>query len=91
MPKTFDIFNSVLKMAENPLIRGVILNGSRANPNAKKDAYQDFDIVFLTNDTSYFIENRSWLKLFPPILIAQYPDELDKSLGKDVEIGRAHV
>ena len=31
---------------------------------------------------------RSWLKLFPPILIAQYPDELDKSLGKDVDFDK---
>ena len=28
-------------------VRGVILNGSRANPNAPRDKYQDYDIVYV--------------------------------------------
>ena len=30
---------------EDKCIRAVIMNGSRANPNAPRDFFQDFDIV----------------------------------------------
>ena len=36
-------------------IRAVILNGSRANPNAPRDPFQDFDIVYLVTDTQPFV------------------------------------
>lgn len=31
-------------------IRGVLMNGSRVNPNIKKDIFQDYDIVYLVTD-----------------------------------------
>ena len=31
-------------------IRAVIMNGSRANPAAPKDCFQDFDIVYVVTD-----------------------------------------
>ena len=37
---------------EDDNVRAVLLNGSRANPNAKKDMFQDYDIVFIVRDTS---------------------------------------
>ena len=35
-------------------VRGVILNGSRANPNAPRDKYQDYDIVYVVRDFNSF-------------------------------------
>lgn len=40
---------------EDDNVRAVLLNGSRANPNAKKDMFQDYDIVFIVRDTSRFL------------------------------------
>ena len=37
------VFNS------SDLIKAVILNGSRANPNAEKDDFMDYDIVFVVD------------------------------------------
>jgi hypothetical protein len=31
-------------------IRAAIMNGSRANPNAPRDIFQDFDIVYLVTE-----------------------------------------
>ena len=38
-------------------IRAVLLNGSRANPNIKKDKFQDFDIVYVVNEMSAFLND----------------------------------
>ena len=32
-------------------IRAVIMNGSRANPNAPRDMFQDFDVVLYQSET----------------------------------------
>lgn len=55
-------------------IRAVYLNGSRANPSAPRDAFQDFDIVYVVTDTRPFIDEQSWLADFGEVLIQQQPD-----------------
>ncbi|MDN4074025.1 aminoglycoside 6-adenylyltransferase [Fictibacillus terranigra] len=57
-------------------IRAVILNGSRVNPNAPKDIFQDYDVVFITEDVAYYIENRNWIRPFGEIMIMQTPDAM---------------
>ncbi len=32
---------------KSPDVRAVIMNGSRVNPNARKDPFQDYDLVYL--------------------------------------------
>jgi len=40
-----EMLDLILNIAENDdNIRAVIMNGSRVNPHAKKDPFQDFDI-----------------------------------------------
>lgn len=47
MRKEQEMFDLILQVAkENEDVRAVILNGSRANPNAPKDQYQDYDIIY---------------------------------------------
>jgi aminoglycoside 6-adenylyltransferase len=57
-------------------IRAVILNGSRANPNAPRDPFQDFDIVYLVTDVIPFKEDRQWIKRFGETMIVQLPEEM---------------
>ena len=58
-------------------IRAVILNGSRANPNAKKDALQDFDIVYIVRDLQSFLAEPGWIDRFGERIVMQTPDEMD--------------
>ena len=51
------------------------MNGSRTNENVPKDIFQDYDIVYVVEDTESFIENKDWIKIFGEILYMQYPDE----------------
>ena len=45
-------------------IRAVILNGSRANPNAPRDIFQDFDVVYIVTDVVSFSYDYEWIKIF---------------------------
>lgn len=56
-------------------IRAVYMNGSRTNPNAPKDLLQDYDIVYVVEETASFIRNPKWIECFGDILFMQYPDE----------------
>ncbi|CAG0959100.1 partial Aminoglycoside 6-adenylyltransferase, partial [Anaerolineae bacterium] len=62
-------------------IRAVIMNGSRANPNAPHDIFQDFDIVYLVTDVAPFKHNFEWIKRFGEIMILQLPEDMDDPPG----------
>ena len=57
-------------------IRAVILNGSRANPSAKKDFLQDYDIVYVVSETVSFINDPGWIDCFGERLILQTPQSM---------------
>ena len=60
---------------EDDRIRAVYMNGSRTNPNAPHDEFQDYDIVYVVRETGSFIDDKNWIRRFGDILIMQYPDE----------------
>jgi aminoglycoside 6-adenylyltransferase len=62
-------------------IRAVIMNGSRANPNAPRDIFRDFDIVYLVTDVAPFKNNFEWIKRFGQIMILQLPEDMDDPSG----------
>ena len=55
-------------------IRAVILNGSRVDPNAPRDFFQDFDVIFLVTEFEPFVNNLEWIKRFGELMILQLPD-----------------
>ena len=57
-------------------IRVVIMNGSRANPNAPRDFFQDFDIIYVVTDVAPFKYNYEWIKRFGEIMIMQIPEDM---------------
>src|SRR5687767_6746485 len=57
-------------------IRAVLMNGSRANPNAPRDLFQDFDIVYLVTEAASFHRDFNWIKRFGEIMILQLPDDM---------------
>ncbi|HHT7172892.1 TPA: aminoglycoside 6-adenylyltransferase [Bacillus cereus] len=61
---------------EDERIRAVIMNGSRVNPNVKKDCFQDFDIIYAVKDIRSFTSNHNWIHRFGAIMMVQMPEEM---------------
>lgn len=59
-------------------IRAVMMNGSRANPMAPRDWFQDYDIVYFVESVQDFVDEQSWISYFGDILIMQTPDRMDQ-------------
>jgi aminoglycoside 6-adenylyltransferase len=80
-----EIFNLILDISKNDeRIRAVFMNGSRTNPNAVKDIFQDYDIVYVVEETKSFREQRNWIDKFGERLYMQYPEE-NSNYQSDVE------
>lgn len=72
-----DVITLILNVAKtNNSIRAVLLNGSRANPNAIKDKFQDFDVTYIVTDLETFTKDHSWINIFGERLILQLPGEM---------------
>ncbi len=70
------IYSLIIETAKTDnRILAVYMNGSRTNPNAPKDIFQDYDIVYVVRETKSFIEDKDWIHRFGNILYMQYPDE----------------
>ena len=63
---------------EDERIRAVVMNGSRVNPDAPRDCFQDFDIVYIVTDVASFVRDRGWIRRFGELMIMQTPDEMDE-------------
>jgi aminoglycoside 6-adenylyltransferase len=59
-------------------IRAVTMNGSRANPNASRDFFQDFDVVYFVTDIAPYIENPEWIRRFGELMILQIPEDMQE-------------
>jgi aminoglycoside 6-adenylyltransferase len=57
-------------------VRAVIMNGSRANPNAPRDIFQDYDIVYLVTEVDSFKYDYAWLARFGQRMIMQMPEDM---------------
>ena len=71
-------------------IRGVYMNGSRTNPNVPRDIFQDYDVVYVVTENKPFYEDKNWIDIFGERLYMQCPDELDKSVGMDVDFDKCY-
>ena len=71
-----EMFELILSTArEDDRIHAVYMNGSRTNINVPKDIFQDYDIVYVVDETESFIKDKKWIERFGEILLMQYPDE----------------
>ena len=70
-----EMYDLILEYAlRDQRVRGVILNGSRADPVASLDQLRDFDIVYLVTDITPYKEG-DISSAFGEILVMQRPDE----------------
>ncbi|WP_392485925.1 aminoglycoside 6-adenylyltransferase [Haloimpatiens sp. FM7315] len=87
-----EMFDLILGVANrDSRVRAVYMNGSRANSNVKKDIFQDYDIVYVVTETKSFIEYREWINVFGEPIIFQFPDELDRMQGRDVDFKNGYT
>lgn len=56
-------------------IRAAYIEGSRANPRAPRDLFQDYDIEYIVTETKSFREDPGWIDLFGERFYMQYPEE----------------
>lgn len=89
-----EMFALILKFArQDENIRLVVLNGSRANPDAKKDIFQDYDIAcFVPEVARYRHQPEEGISLqtnipayFGELMILQIPEEMDTPQSDDNE------
>jgi aminoglycoside 6-adenylyltransferase len=72
-----EMFELIIDTArKDERIRAVIMNGSRANPNAPRDFFQDYDIVYVVTDVASVKSDPDWIKCFGELMILQLPDDM---------------
>ncbi len=72
-----EIYRLILDTARSDdRVRAVILNGSRANPHASGDIFQDFDVVYVVTELSSFKEDPDWIEVFGELMIMQLPEDM---------------
>ena len=72
-----EMLDLILRTAsEDERIRVVMMNGSRANPNAPRDPFQDFDIVYLVTDMAPYVNNPEWARRFGEMMVMQMPEAM---------------
>ena len=67
-----EILDVILQTAKKLQIYAVALSGSRTNPNASTDEFQDYDVVYVVDDLDNLTRDLSWLDRFGNRLIEQY-------------------
>ena len=86
-----EMYDLILGFAKkDERVRAVYMNGSRANPNAPKDIFQDFDIVYVVEEIEPFLSDEKWIDVFGELIIKQEPCKLDKLLGLDVDFSKSY-
>jgi aminoglycoside 6-adenylyltransferase len=67
----------IIAMAQkDERVRAVMMNGSRVNPNARRDFFQDYDIVYFVTEMESFTKDPAWINEFGERMILQTPDEM---------------
>ena len=62
----------ILETADTLQVDAVAMSGSRTNPKAPKDEFQDYDVVFVVDDLDNLTSDLSWLDSFGKRMIEQH-------------------
>ena len=66
-----EMMNLILQIADTLEVEAIALSGSRTNPRAPKDEFQDYDVVYIVDDLEDLISDLSWLDQFGKRIIEQ--------------------
>lgn len=72
-----EMMDTIIGFAKNePKIKAVLLNGSRANPLAPKDEYQDYDVVYVVEEIESWLSDIRWIDVFGQRIMLQMPETM---------------
>lgn len=67
-----EMFDVILQTAKVLQVETVAMSGSRTNPKAPKDVFQDYDVVYVVDDLDNLTSNLTWLNQFGTRIIEQH-------------------
>ena len=67
-----EMMNLILQIADTLEVEAIALSGSRTNPRAPKDEFQDYDVVYIVDNLEDLISDLSWLDQYGNRLIEQH-------------------
>ena len=67
-----EMMNLILQIADTIEVEAIALSGSRTNPQAPKDEFQDYDVVYIVENLNDLLSDLSWLDQFGMRLIEQH-------------------
>lgn len=67
-----EMFDVILQTAKVLQVEAVAMSGSRTNPKAPKDEFQDYDVVYVVDDIDNQTSDLSWLDQFGTRIIEQH-------------------
>ena len=67
-----EMLDLILQTAKTLQVKAVAMSGSRINPKAPKDEFQDYDVVYVVDDLDNLTSDLSWLEQFGKRLIEQH-------------------
>ena len=67
-----EMFDVILQTAKALLVEAVAMSGSRTNPNAPRDEFQDYDVVYIVEDLDALVADLAWLEKFGKRMIEQH-------------------
>ena len=66
-----EMLNLILQTAKTIQVEAIAMSGSRTNPKALKDEFQDYDVVYIVDDLDNLTRDLSWLDRFGKRIIEQ--------------------
>ena len=66
------MFDLIIQTAKSLKVEAVAMSGSRTNPNAPKDEFQDYDVVYIMEDLDGLTADLAWLEEFGKRMIEQH-------------------
>ena len=66
-----EMLNLILHTAKMLQVEAVAMSGSRTNPKAPKNEFQDYDVVYVVDDLDTLTSNLAWLDQFGKRIIEQ--------------------
>lgn len=67
-----EMLNLILQTAKSLKVEAIAMSGSRTNPKAPKDVFQDYDVVYVVDDLDNLTSDLSWLDQFGTRIIEQH-------------------
>ena len=67
-----EMLDLILQTAKVLQVNAVAMSGSRTNPNAPKDEFRDYDVVYIVEDLDALVADLAWLDQFGKRMIEQH-------------------